>query len=1150
MILNAIPLSLCRGVEMEGNNPRFVIKRDKSQLPFDSVKIENALFKAFGNVYMNKEEAENRESARLVTHQVVEELRKVNKEALGVEEIQDIVEMILMKNEAEVAKAYILYRNKHQEIRAFRTSLGIPHDDLKVPINSLIILAARYLLKDADGKIIESPKQLFQRVARAISGAEKRYGKSETEISRIEQEFYDVMTAFKFMPNSPTLMNAGTKDGQLSACFVIPVGDSIEEIFDAIKWQALIHKTGGGTGFAFSRLRPSNDFVRSTSGVASGPVSFMKIFDAATEEIKQGGKRRGANMGILKVDHPNILDFIVLKESEGTLRNFNISVGITDEFMKAVKDNKDYVLKNPRGGVPMGKLNAKAVWNLIVTMAWKTGDPGLVFLDRINASYANPVPKYGPIESTNPCITGDTLISTADGIYTAEELNKKATPLNVIVDSRFGRSTTQFASPVVKTGTKPVFRLQTKEGFSIKVTKEHKILTEANGWLEAQNLKPGERIRVSDTGGAFGAEGTAEQGRVLGWLVGDGHINRYSKDSRAVLSFYNNDIPLAEQFARDVNSVIRHTNSRNKVEEVGVVTVQERNLKSIASERLLEFVQQYGLVENKLQVPLQIFKGTESIQKGFLQALFEADGTVYMQTKSQKTVRLTSVSEELLKQVQLLLLNFGVYSRIYRNRKKAGTKMMPSSDRIALKEYKVQAFHELSIGSSDIATFAAKIGFLSEHKTARLHEVITTYKRGPYGSTHGYCATFESLTEEATIEVYDLQEPTTHSFVANGFVVANCGEQPLYPFDSCNLGSINLAKMVKKTDHHYEVDWDELRRVTRLGVRFLDNVVEQNVYPLKQIDQLSRAIRRIGLGVMGWADMLIKLGIRYDSNEALMLGEKVMQFVTDNGRKMSEELAEERGAFPEFPNSVWARLGFKPLRNSTITTIAPTGTISIISGGTSQGVEPIFSVVYMRNVRDTIGSNLIEVNNEFEQYALEEGFYSEELMQQMANKVSIQDIEEVPEKIRRLFVTAFDIAPEWHVKMQAVFQKYTDNGVSKTINFPSFATPADIEHAYELAWELGCKGITVYRDQSKSIQVLQPVTREGSQKGIDSIKKAHAEREKNAGKQTINLATVQSGAQSYTFIPDKATKCPECGGTMIAGSGCFTCPKCSYSKCE
>ncbi len=756
-------------------NPKFVIKRDKSKLAFDSIKIENALYKAFTNVYPKKEGESNKELARNITHQILEELHKINKEALGVEEIQDVVEMVLMKSEPKVARAYILYRNKHSEIRAFRNSLGIPHDDLKIPINSLIVLAARYLLKNADGNIIESPKQLFHRVAKAVSSAETKYGKNETETARIEEEFYEAMTHFKFMPNSPTLMNAGTKEGQLSACFVLPVGDSIPEIYDALKYQAMIHKTGGGTGFAFSRLRPSNDFVKSTSGVASGPISFMKIFDASTEEVKQGGKRRGANMGILRVDHPNILDFIVLKENEGTLRNFNISVGITDDFMKAVKANKDYLLKNPRTGQAEGKLNAKAVWNLIVTMAWKTGDPGLVFLDRINASYANPVPKFGPIEATNPC-----------------------------------------------------------------------------------------------------------------------------------------------------------------------------------------------------------------------------------------------------------------------------------------------------------------------------------------------------------------------------------GEQPLYSYDSCNLGSINLAKMVKQTDDHVEVDWDELKRVTRLGARFLDDVVEVNTYPLPQIDQLSRAIRRIGLGIMGWADLLIKLGINYDSNEALMLGEKVMQFITDNARKQSEELAEERGAFPEFPNSIWARLGFKPLRNSTVTTIAPTGTISIISGGASQGIEPIFSVVYLRNVRDTIGSNLIEVNNEFEAYALEDGFYSEELMQKLANRVSIQDVEEIPANVRRLFVTAFDIAPEWHVKTQAAFQKYTDNGVSKTINFPSYASPSDIEQAYVLAWDLNCKGITVYRDQSKSIQVLQAVKSDSAKTGIDSVKKAH---ESAKEVKPMSVTEVRGGASTYSLQTAKETKCPECSGTMIAGSGCFTCPKCSFSKC-
>ena len=757
-------------------NPKFVVKRNKDKVPFNQEKIEKAIFNSFSGYYPLKDKEENSEGARKITQQVMEEIRLLNKDELDVEKIQDIVEMVLMKSEPNVAKAYILYRDKHAGLRQFRLSLGIPNDELKVPINSLIVLAARYLLKDENGKITETPKQLFGRVARAISASELKFGKSEEEARTTEKEFYDAMSTFKFMPNSPTLMNAGTKGGQLSACFVLPVGDSIPEIYDALKWQAMVHKTGGGTGMAFSRLRPSNDYVKSTSGVASGPISFMKLFDASTEEIKQGGKRRGANMGILRVDHPNILDFIVLKENEGTLRNFNVSVGVTNAFMKALKENKDYDLLNPRTGIIVGRLNARAVWNLIVTMAWKTGDPGVVFLDRMNSSYSNPVPKLGPIEATNPC-----------------------------------------------------------------------------------------------------------------------------------------------------------------------------------------------------------------------------------------------------------------------------------------------------------------------------------------------------------------------------------GEVPLYPFDSCNLGSINLAEMVKKTDHHYEIDWDEYRRMIRLGVRFLDDVIEANTYPLPQIDQVSKAIRRIGLGIMGWADLLIKLGMKYDSDEALELGERVMKFLNDEGRKMSEELAAERGPFPEFQNSIWAKLGFKPLRNSTISTIAPTGTISIIAGGTSQGIEPIFSVVYLRNVHDTIGSNLIEVNNEFERIALERNFYSQELMQKLANKVSIQESEEIPKEVRNVFVTAFDIAPEWHVKMQAVFQKYTDNSVSKTINFPSWATPHDIEHAYDLAWETGCRGITVYRDQSKSIQVLQAVKSEGAQKGLDSIKQAH---QNGAQKIAATSGATHGGQmQKWVLITADEKKCPDCSTVLIAGGGCFTCPKCGLSLC-
>ena len=747
-----------------------VIKRDKSVVDFDEKRIDYAVVKAFNAV---NHDSADKEKINQILEKIKKSIYDLGKKEISVEEIQDIVEKSLMDKDPMVAKAYILYRNKHSQIRLFKASIGIEDDRLKIPINSLIVLSARYLLKDENGNIKETPEQLFTRVAKAISEVEKKYNKSDEEVDKFRKDFYNEMTSFNFMPNSPTLFNAGTPLGQLSACFVLPVPDSIEGIFESIKDAALIHKSGGGTGFSFSRIRPENDFVKSTGGVASGPISFMKVFDAATQEIKQGGKRRGANMGILRIDHPDILNFIVAKENEGVLRNFNISVAATDKFMNALKTNSDYELINPRTGKVSGKLNSRAVWNLIVTMAWKTGDPGLVFLDRVNASYANPVPSYGPIESTNPC-----------------------------------------------------------------------------------------------------------------------------------------------------------------------------------------------------------------------------------------------------------------------------------------------------------------------------------------------------------------------------------GEQPLYPYDSCNLGSINLANMVKGEDGKKEVDWDKLRFTVQTGTRFLDNVIDANIYPLPEIDKVSKAIRRIGLGVMGWADMLIELGIKYDSNEALVLAENVMGFITDTARKQSELLAKEKGEFPEFKNSIWYKLGYPPLRNSTVTTIAPTGTISIISGGVSQGIEPIFSVVYLRNVHSSLGSDLIEVNNEFEKYSIKNGFYSDELMKKIAGKSSIQKIEEIPENIRKIFVTAYDIDPEWHVKMQAAFQKHTDNAVSKTINFPSYSTPQDIERAYKLAYEVGCKGITVYRDKSKSVQVLGLANEQ--QLSLADSKMRHEQ----AGAKELSMDEVKNVAISYDLSGSKPVPCPECGSPMIAAEGCYTCPSCGYSKCE
>jgi ribonucleoside-diphosphate reductase alpha chain len=661
-------------------------KRDGRIVDFEPVKITNAIGKAIAAVG-----GKDGEIAEKLSSQVVAVIEESFRDRIPhVEDVQDIVERVLIKNGfSDVAKAYILYRQKRAEIREAKRFLGVS-DDLKLSLNAVQVLEKRYLLKDEQGKVVESPAGLFRRVARVIASVDKLYDKN-ADTETIGDAFYGMMSRLEFLPNSPTLMNAGTDIGQLSACFVLPVGDSIEEIFDALKYMALIHKSGGGTGFSFSRLRPNGDIVGSTKGVASGPVSFMRIFDVATDVIKQGGRRRGANMGILRVDHPDIIEFISAKEKEGMFNNFNISVGVTDAFMEAVRNDDFYELINPRTGRPVKKVRAAGVFNAIVASAWRTGDPGLIFLDEINRH--NPTPHVGQIESTNPC-----------------------------------------------------------------------------------------------------------------------------------------------------------------------------------------------------------------------------------------------------------------------------------------------------------------------------------------------------------------------------------GEVPLLPYESCNLGSINLSKMVEEGD----IDWEKLRSVVRLAVHFLDNVIDANVYPLPQVEKATKANRKIGLGVMGFAEMLIQLNIPYDSNEALGVAEKVMSFISKEALKRSEELALERGVFPNFEGSIWKERGYKALRNATLTSIAPTGSLSIIAG-TSSGIEPLFAISFVRNV---IGTQLFETNLLFEKIAKERGFYSTELMTEIARKGSIQGIGGIPEDVRRIFVTALDIAPEWHVRMQAAFQKHVDNAVSKTVNLPQDATLDDVYQIYWLAYELKCKGITVFRYGSRRKQVL------------------------------------------------------------------------------
>lgn len=872
----------------------------------------------------------------------------------------------------------------------------------------------------------------------------------------------------------------------VSNCYVIPSPqDSRRGIVDTLSQMMEIMSRGGGVGINLSSLRPQHAYVKGVNGRSSGSVSWGGLYSFVTGLIEQGGSRRGALMLILNVWHPDVLKFIESKREMGKITNANISVGLTDAFMEAVQADAKWELVFPDTQHPgyneewdgdiekwraAGKpvtvhktVNAREIWNAIIESAWASAEPGLWFADRANKMSNSAY--FSPLICTNPCVTGDTLVYTAQGLVRAKELFDGGQHVDAVIDGRFGHTHgNSTASHMFRTGTKQVHRLQTREGYYIRATANHRMMT-PRGWVELQNLQPGDKVHILNRKGGFGTHGSLELGRTLGWLIGDGTL----KQDRAVLSFFGAEKQeIAPLFAQHVNTLVAPMTATARRYEVGVVTVQDRDEARVQSARLLTLATQYGLSENKHRVPEAVFKGNEQMQRGFLQALFTADGSLQNSGEKGVSVRLAANSTELLEGVQQLLLNFGIASRIYRNRRGADYRNLPDGNG-GLKEYWCEAQHELSISKQNLIAFADQIGFLMSYKQIGLEEAVTRGKRGPYAEH--FSATVESITADGIEDVYDLTEPLTHSFIGNGLVVHNCGEQPLPAWGICNLGAINLGQFT----HNGEVEWDELRKAVRYAVRFLDNVIDATPYFFEENQRQQQNERRVGLGIMGLADMLIRLGIRYGSEECIEFLDQLGEVIATEAYAASADNAAEKGAFPMFdaekllqsgymqamPEPVREAVRSKGLRNVTLLTVAPTGTTGTMVA-TSTGIEPYFSWSYFRKSRLGMHEERVAIAQEWEQA-------------------------HPGQPLPNYFVSSMELSPFEHVRVQAAIQRWVDSAISKTCNVPNNYTVEQTRELYEEMYRLGCKGGTIYRDGSRDEQVLNLKKDEEKAKQTDAL---------------------------------------------------------------
>ncbi|MDQ2858722.1 MAG: ribonucleoside reductase class II [Candidatus Eremiobacteraeota bacterium] len=943
--------------------------------------------------------------------------------------------------------------------------------------NALRVLRERYFAKKADGTT-ETPTEFVWRVADAIAQPESAYAAKlgrdpAAVVSEARTAFYDMMARRDFMPNTPCLVNAGRPLSMLSACFVLPVPDSIDGIFYSLKAMALIQKSGGGTGFAFSDLRHQGAEVESTGKDASGPVSFMKVFNSATDSIKQGGVRRGANMGVLRVDHPDVFHFMSCKKEldaenralwnrlsdtgrytpselahikqellQTQINNFNISIGVTDEFMRAVRDGTDFALRDTRTKAVVREVKARAIWDAIIEGAWQNGEPGVLFLDH---PQANPLPGLGPIAATNPCVTGDTWVHTFDGPQRVAALVGR--PFGAVVDGRPFASTT---AGFFFSGLKEVFALETECGARLTATRDHKIMTlggaDERVWKALGDLEPGERVVVHRHAGfEWHGRGTFEDGVQLGAFVAGG-VARYP----SARAHY-----VANRTASRVRERVRMGGEIERACD-GARQVALRT----PSAALGGLVASFGIAPERKSITSAIEAGSHQFYRGFLRAWFDGDAAV-ASVGSDADVRLASARPGDLRAAGRMLARLGIESRIERPDRSRGTRTCRRA-----------AHHELTIPRGALARFANCVGFSDTVKAARLQVLVDDAPAAAEETPGSRSLTVRSITSRGLAPVYDCTVPGPHAFDANGMYVANCGEQFLHGWDSCNLGSINVG-------HFYDaraqdVDWARLAQTTALAIRFLDNVIDANVYPLDEIKEMVTNNRRVGLGIMGFAELLIHKRVAYGSAEAVAFAETLMAFIQNSAEETSELLARERGDFPNKHLSQWAH-DSRPRRNAALLSIAPTGTISMIAG-CAFGCEPYFGMAYTKHVmKDAEGrpQHLYYVVPLFEEVARAEGFYSEDLLAKIEeNRGSVRGLAEVPQRWQAVFTTSADVTVDQHVDMLAAFQKNTCNAVSKTINAPNDDTRENVARAIFRAYEAGCKGFTYYRDGSRTEQVV------------------------------------------------------------------------------